>query len=205
LPEKGKNMNTLKTNTLLTIAAIAFLFLLFPTKVYAYDYVPSAILQELQNSDVEKSQPSINKDTRTHVLQAYLEKQNSPLAAHAKTFIDSADQNNLDWKLVAAISGVESYFGQQIPANSYNGWGYGVYGNNVRRFESWDDGIITVSQAIRNDYMNKWGAQNVFQIGQVYAADPRWAGKVLHFITQIEEFEQTYQENTASTKLSLSL
>jgi hypothetical protein len=144
-----------------------------------------------------------NAEDEEHVrtLQAFLEKRNSPLAPHAKTFVAEAKKNNLDWRLVAAISGLESSFGLHIPVNSYNGWGYGVYGNNVRRFESWDEGIEVVSAAIRNDYMNKWGATTIPEIGRIYAASPTWAVRVQYFINAIDEFE----ENQDRTTLALSL
>ncbi len=130
------------------------------------------------------------KDTRAQTLQGFLEERDSPLAKHSKTFIEEADRNGLDWKLVAAISGNESQFGHLIPPNSYNGWGYGVYGNNVRTFSSWDEGIMTVSRAIRNDYLDKWGATNVYEIGDIYAEDHMWANKVIHYISLIESFEE---------------
>lgn len=129
-------------------------------------------------------------DNRAAILRAYLQKRNSPLADHAETFIEEADKNGLDWKLVAAISGLESSFGLRIPHNSYNGWGYGVYGNNVRRFESWDDGIAVVSNALREDYMEKWGAKTIPEIGRIYAASPTWAQRVQYFMNDIEKFEK---------------
>src|SRR5690348_2794535 len=56
-----------------------------------------------------------NDDERVTRLQAFLQTYNSPLADDAKTFVAQADRNNLDWKLVAAIAGVESTFGKEIP------------------------------------------------------------------------------------------
>lgn len=129
-------------------------------------------------------------DNRAEILQGFLESYNSPMAPYAQAFIDEADKNDIDWKWVASIAGVESYFGQQIPPNSYNAWGYGVYGNNVRRFASWEDGIAVVSGALRNDYMNKWGATNIQQVGSKYAADPRWAVKVQNFYNLLDAYEK---------------
>ena len=91
-------------------------------------------------------------------------------------FIKTADEYNLDWKLVAAISGVESTFGKEIPNDSYNAWGWGVYGDNVIRFKSWTDGIETVSQGLRQRYMDQWGGKDIYQIGAMYASSPAWAG-----------------------------
>jgi hypothetical protein len=139
-----------------------------------------------------------NNDDINHIviLRTYLESRNSPLAPYAKNFVDEAKKNNLDWRLVAAISGLESSFGVHIPADSYNGWGFGIYGNNVKRFESWDAGIATVSESLRNDYMNKWNAQNVTEIGRIYAASPTWAVRVEGFMDSIDEFAQDQTRTT---------
>lgn len=128
-------------------------------------------------------------DNRAQILRGFLSQYNSPLASHADTFIEEADKNNLDWKLVASIAGNESYFGHMIPPDSYNAWGYGVYGDNVIRFSGWDEGISTVSLALRENYLDKWGAANVDEIGSIYAADPAWSRKVTHFMTLMEEYE----------------
>jgi hypothetical protein len=145
--------------------------------------------------------PQQETDHRAEILKAYLVKYNSPLADHADIFIQEADKNNLDWKLVVSIAGVESYYGQMIPAYSYNGWGFGVYGNNVRRFNSWDDGIATVSTALREDYMDQWGAKDVYQIGSFYAADTMWANKVTHFMDELDTFAAAYTNQTLSISL----
>lgn len=168
-----------------------------PTHVEATTAVSSAGLATSSTVNLKDTV----EDNRAEILQSFLESYNSPLAPHAKTFIEEADKNNIDWKLVAAISGVESYFGQQIPTYSYNGWGYGVYGNNVRRFNSWDDGIAVVSSAIRTDYMDKWGATNISEIGAKYAADPRWSIKVQNFVNLLDVYEK---KNTKKT-ISLSI
>lgn len=141
------------------------------------------------------------RDNRAKVLKAYLERNNSPLAEYSDIFIQEADKNNIDWKLVPAISGVESGFGKAIPVNSYNGWGFGIYGGHVLRFNSWNEGIATVSQSLRNDYIDKYGAKNVYEIGSIYAASPTWAYRVSGFMDQINELENQNQENTLSISL----
>jgi hypothetical protein len=166
-----------------------------PQKADAKTAVTSAVLTT-PNEILEKAE-----DNRVEILRDYLESRNSPLAESAKTFVYEADKNDLDWRLVAAISGLESSFGIHIPAYSYNGWGYGVYGNNVRRFSSWDEGVTTVSKALREEYMNKWNAQTIPEIGRIYAASPTWAVRVQYFIDSIDEFEK----DQSRTTLALSL
>jgi hypothetical protein len=188
-----------RRNLVLLLAATIISTAISPTTAQAANKTsaPSAILAGLQAQKSEK----MVVDNRAKILTDYLQSYNSPLAPHAATFVQQADKHDLDWKLVPAITGVESYYGQMIPPYSYNGWGFGVYGNNVRRFASWDEGITVVTQALRTEYMDSRGAQNVYQIGSTYAADPNWANKVTHFINDIEAFENQYTNTTVSISL----
>ena len=127
-------------------------------------------------------------DTRVTILQNFLSQYNSPLKEYAPQFVKYADEYNIDWRMVAAISGVESTFGQQVPYGTYNGWGWGIYGTNMIYFNSWNDGIKTVSQGLRENYINKWGATNVYEIGRLYAASPTLASRVDYFMGKISDF-----------------
>lgn len=143
---------------------------------------------------------TLKNDDRAEILQKYLEQYNSPLAPHAQTFIDEADKNNLDWKLVASIAGVESYYGHMIPPYSYNGWGFGVYGDNVLRFNSWDAGITHVSEQLRENYLGNLDT-NIYVIGRKYASDPRWAIKVTNFMNQLDAYYTKFEKPTISLSL----
>ncbi len=140
-------------------------------------------------------------DSRATILKNFLKQYNSPLTPFASDFVEIADKYDLDWKLVPAISGVESTFGQQIPHESFNGWGWGIYGNNVIYFSSWEKGIETVSLGLRTNYIDKWGARDVYEIGRFYAASPTWAQRVDYFMRKIDEFKD---QNLAQS-LSISL
>lgn len=141
------------------------------------------------------------EDNRVAILEAFLQQYDSPMVGSARTFVEEADKNNLDWKFIVSIAGVESWFGQRIPYNSNNAWGWGVYGDNVINFPSWNDGIKTISKDIRVKYMTKWGATDVYSIGRVYAADPNWAIKVTNFMNRIEAFELSYQQKNLSISI----
>lgn len=140
-------------------------------------------------------------DTRVKALREYLATYDSPLIDDTKTFVDEADAHNLDWRFVAAIAGVESYYGQYLPAGSYNGWGWGIYGSNMTSFQSYEDGIKTISKSLREQYMDEWGAKDVYQVGSYYAADPLWASKVTHFMDEINLFKQEYDRSQLSISL----
>jgi hypothetical protein len=149
-----------------------------------------------------KQTPKIQeRDNRAKILKAYFTKYDSPLAEYSDVVIQEADKNNIDWKLIPAISGVESGFGKAIPVNSYNGWGFGIYGDHVLRFASWNEGIATVSKSLREDYMNRYKAKNVYEIGSIYAASPTWAYRVSNLMNQIGELEAETEQNTLSISL----
>jgi hypothetical protein len=168
-----------------------------------FSNVSSAFAQEYSagsSAALFKSDNQQVSDSRVRILREYLEKQNSPLASCAGTFVENADKYNLDWKLVVAISGVESTFGQEVPNDSYNGWGWGIYGDNIIRFSSWNEGIQTISEGLRTKYMDKWGAKDVYEIGRLYAASPTWAQRVESIMNSIDNFNKLSLAN-----LSISL
>lgn len=189
----------MKRRVILLLAVITLLTAISPKQAHAFDQIslPSANLAGPQATTL----PVAEKDNRAEILKSYLEQYNSPLADHADTFIKEADANNLDWKWVVAISGVESNFGEAIPPYSYNAWGYNIYGNNTRSFASWDDGITTVSTALRQVYMNERDATNIYQIGSSYAADPAWAYKVQGYVDDIDQYSKRFNNPTLSISL----
>ncbi len=179
------------------IAFLLFLFisLLSPLSTNAQEKASRSSASLARNSE------ELGFDRRVHVLADFLKQHKSPLEASARTFVETADSHNIDWKLVAAISGVESTFAHHLPYNSYNAWGWGIYGDNMIYFTSYDEGIQIISQSLRQRYMDTWGAQTVHDIGRYYAASPTWADRVVYFMANIDQFAL---DNPSST-LSISL
>ena len=133
-------------------------------------------------SGVLKTEP-IQLDNRVEKLTLFLEKYDSPLVPYAETFVFMADKYQIDWKLLPAITGVESTFGKQIPFNSYNAYGWN---NGNYRFQSWEDSIEIVSKALKEKYYNR-GLDNPYKIGRVYAPpSPFWGNRVNNFMKMIE-------------------
>lgn len=134
-------------------------------------------------------------DPRALILHDYLAQYDSPLQYHAQDFIDAADTYDVDWKLVPAIAGVESTFGKAIPgghepsSTSYNGWGWGIYGDNRIGFASWRDGIFTVTKGLREGYMDK-GLTTPMAMNRVYASSPTWGQRVNYFMNDIDKFSK---------------
>lgn len=159
-------------------------------------FLPKNVYAQKASTFLVTMQGAKQKDHRVEILQEFLKQYNSPLADNAADIVQSADENNIDWKLIPAISGVESTFGQAVPANSYNGWGWGVYGDNVIRFTSWSDAIKTISKGLRHNYIDKLGSDDVYAIGSVYAASPTWASRVTYFMQKIDQYDQDHQDVT---------
>lgn len=175
------------------LAVLAAVILIIPQTTYAQERA-SVSSATIQVPEILRE----GSDNRAKILKKYLEIHDSPLKDNAKDFVYYADKYNLDWKFVAAISGLESTFGQQIPYNSYNAWGWGIYGDNMIRFNSWEEGIKTISQGLRERYINGWGASNVYEIGAIYAASPTWAQRVNSFMNNIQEFALSNPQETLS-------
>lgn len=190
----GKAKHNMKKIILITFL-IAFVIFM-PQKSYAKNQA-SASSATIKPVEFSKA----GEDYRVKIVEKYLKRYDSPMADNANDFVYYADKYNLDWRLVLAIAGVESTYGKQIPPYSYNGWGWGVYGNNVIRFKSWEEGIQTVSEGLREKYMDKWGGDNIYEIGSFYASSPHWANSVNIHYNMIQKFILTNPKDALSLSL----
>jgi uncharacterized protein YycO len=132
---------------------------------------------------VEPQVTNLEKDARVIVLEKIFKKYNSDLSGQAKYFVYYADKNGIDWQLLPAISGLESYFGTMYAPGTYNAYGWG---GGYIYFESWEDGINQISVALRKNYYDS-GLDTVYKIGPVYAEDPNWAVRVNNFKSEINQ------------------
>lgn len=166
---------------------IIFLFLLQFTLIGVLQPFAQAMETEKEISakltDTTNYQSLYERNKRVETLTKFFEQQNSPFSAFAEVFIVHAEKNGLDWKLVPAISGVESTFGKAIPEGSFNAYGWN---NGNYYFQSWEEGIEIVSKTLNEKYKQKWNAVTPQQIGRYYASSPTWANRVVYFMNQIE-------------------
>ncbi len=128
-------------------------------------------------------------DLRVDKLEKFFGQYNSVLASYAKEFVKYADENGLDWRLLPAISGVESTFGKQMISGTYNayGWAGGLY-----RFSSWEDSIAVISKSLKEDYLEK-GAPSLSRIARRYCPpSSTWKYKVEYFMARIDPFPITF-------------
>ena len=133
------------------------------------------------------------------VLYKVLKEYNSPLINNIDSFLQTCTKYDLDCYLLPAISGLESYFGSQILANSNNpfGWGGGYI-----MFDSWESSINTVGKGLKENYINK-GATTVEKIAPIYAASKTWASRVKYFINVFESEEEKFDSILSQNQVKL--
>lgn len=157
-----------------------------------------------KNSEVlaitDQQQPTL-PDERIALLEQFLNQQNSLLASQAAVMIEAADTYKFDWRLLPAIAGKESSFGQRMPwdkqnGNSHNAWGWGVYGDKAPTFPSWEEAIQTVAKGLRQEYYNKgYLTPEIIMKKFTPNSDGSWARDVYAFMEQIAPREQQEQQN----------
>ncbi len=171
--------------------ALVFVFL---TIAIIQFFVKVVVAEDNSSSDTKSQISSKKLDQKAKILADYLAQYDSPLQYNAQDFIDAANTYSLDWKMVAAISGVESTFGKQIPGG-YNGWGWGVYGNQAIFFNSWKEAIYTISKGLKENYIDK-ELTEPYSINQVYAVSPYWGKRGPYFMNDLDKFASKYETET---------
>lgn len=86
---------------------------------------------------------SCEADNRCQSLRSFFARHGSPLGGVAKVFLQSADRHGLDWRLLPAISIVETGGGRHGRKGNVFGWNSGR-----ARFRSVEAGIEFVAQRL---------------------------------------------------------
>lgn len=125
-------------------------------------------------------------------IDAYLFSKQSSMAGSGAYVVMSARTWNLDPRLIIAIAGAESNFGEQV-CGSYNAWGWSCPNSPVQ-FSSWQEGIETIASGLRRYYIDS-GRTSVSAIQQKWAPsgaanDPtglnnHWVGNVTKFLIEM--------------------
>ena len=127
------------------------------------------------------------KDKRVAVLKAFLRQHDSPLYDQADFIVKVSDQYELDYRLLPAIAMQESTACKAIPVNSFNCWGWGIYGTTVTRFASYQEGIDTVAKGLKTNYIDR-GLKTPEEIMRKYtpSSNGSWALGVNTFVDVLE-------------------
>lgn len=132
----------------------------------------------------------ISADARSLIVRNYLAKYDSPLTEYADLVVQISDKYELDYRLLVAIAQQESNLCKKIPDNSFNCWGFGIYGDLVTRFSSYPEGLETVAKTLKKNYIDK-GLKTPEQIMVKYTPPSvekggPWAQGVNQFLSEME-------------------
>ena len=115
----------------------------------------------------------------------------SPLASSVDQIIYQSDLYGLDYALIPAIAMQESGGCKAIPVNSYNCWGFGIYGNKQVDFTSFDEAVTKVAKTIKEAYIKR-GLTNATLLEDRWTPSSRgqWSYSVNYFIGKIRDYEK---------------
>lgn len=99
-------------------------------------------------------------------LDSFLAAKGSPMAGEGAAFVASGGAWRIDPRLLVAIAGSESSYGQ-VTCARFNAWGWGCP-HDPFAFTSWADAIDTVARGLRENYLDE-GRTTVAAIHAKYA------------------------------------
>ena len=135
-------------------------------------------------------------DARPFILKKFL--RNSVLEPYYSYMVRVADDNQIEFNIAPAIAMCESNLGKNIPAESYNAWGYGIPtgAKSGTMFEGWEHSIRREIELLRK-FKNNIGLtemqslESLMRLGAVYAPPSvanghSWAHCVSQFMQEMQ-------------------
>lgn len=170
-----------------SVAVLSFSLILFSKSVTSHDLIVipySPVVLGSISSDITA------KDARPQIVSAFLGRYNCPIEPHdyyGNYFVEVADEYNLDFRLLPAIAMQESNCCKKSPENSNNCGGYGIYGDTITSFSSYEEGIDKIARTLSKSYASR-GLQEVDEIMTRYTprSNGSWAVGVLYFMNQMK-------------------
>lgn len=126
--------------------------------------------------DLRKSDLFLKK---VAAVRVFFQKYNAPLQSHAEDFVRAADMYGLDYRLLPAISMIESSGGKHL-FKSYNPFGWGRSG-----YPSFTAAIYDVSRGMANYYAS--GLRDPKKIAYRYnpVTPESWGNKATRFMSEM--------------------
>lgn len=156
---------------------------LVTTKMEAKDL---AVYNTVPTTPEQPTGSIIESDARARIVDKFFLKYSSPMTGQGRTVVASADKHRIPFNLLPAIATCEGNAGRTMPTDSYNTYGWGVYGDKVTKFASWEEGIEVVSAGLRTGYYDK-GLTTPEAIMTKYAppSNGSWAVCVNQFMAEM--------------------
>jgi hypothetical protein len=132
-------------------------------------------------------------DARAKKIDGVFKTYGCPMYGTGEYIVEQADKNGIPYWLVAAVAFQESLCGKYTPekggVESYNSWGWGVYGTNAKFFKSYEHGIKVVSEYFSNRFYKR-GIKETCEIMRVYTppSNGSWCKGVNYFGEKIQNY-----------------
>ncbi len=155
--------------------------------------LPNQIVTLAQNTVIDSplitTQADKIRKERAEKIDAYFESKGAPLSGYGEKFVEEAEKNGLDYRLLPAIAMRESTGGKQAckkAANSVFG-----YGSCKMSFKSIDDSIRIVSESLGGNNPNTdqhYAGKTTEQILRKYnSVIPKYPQQVMKIMDTIGE------------------
>lgn len=182
----------------LSILIVAMIFLtIYTTRSSSADTPTDLVLESPESNyavvGTSISLPSalsgqiIVSDARALLLDSFYKRYRSPMVGLGKDLVAAADKYGIPFSFVTAVGQCEGASGKTMPANSFNTWGYGIYGGKVKQFENWQAGIEAVTKDLALNYFKR-GLNTPEEIMARYAPSSTpgyWVSCVNQYLTEL--------------------
>lgn len=127
-------------------------------------------------------------DARQELIRQYLAQYKSPLEPYSSLIVELSDQNNFDYRWLVAIAQQESGLCHHIPENSYNCWGWGIYGDKVTRFQNYEDALRRIAPQFTKIFLKGSHSLDPAEVMKTYTppSDGSWAEGVSTFFDRLD-------------------
>jgi len=132
-------------------------------------------------------------DSRAKKVDGVFKAYGCPMYGTGEYILEQADKNGIPYWIVASIAFQESLCGKHTPeksgVESYNSWGWAVYGGNAKFFKSYEHGIKVVSEYLSNRFFKR-GITDTCDIMRVYTppSNGAWCRGVNFFAEKIQNY-----------------
>jgi hypothetical protein len=155
--------------------------------VVAINMVTNSVSNHTRAELLQKELIRAEQVNKIRKLEKFFQGYKSPLVSHSETFVKVAEKYGLDYRLLPAISCMESSCGKNLIEGSYNPFGWGIYGSNAIYFKNYDEAIDKVGKGLKVNYLDK-GFDTPQKIAPIYTPPNHrnWLSGVTFFMEKIE-------------------
>lgn len=177
----------------------------FLANVLAFTIALSMLAQTLNNTpkvlaySVFASKPFVtasisekigSEDTRAAIIDHYFTRYGCPLAGTGQKMVEASDKYGFEFWWLPAIAWQESTCGKVMIPNSFNAWGYGIYGDRVTKFASWDEAIDHIAKDLNKNFFAR-GLTEPCEFEKRYTppSKGRWCKSIKYFRDEMLDYK----------------